>query len=104
MPQLWNGDAYGLWPAHKFHPMKIVSGVLRLICGLALIIFAFATYQRIGAQVAAGQPIQIVGITMGASATQVNLGLIVVGLIGVFLMIFGVVTFLKKPAVVGQRK
>jgi hypothetical protein len=78
--------------------MKLISGMLRLICGLALIIFAFATYRRIGAQVAAGQPIEIGGVTLGASAGQLNLGLVVVGVIGVFLMIFGVVTFLKKQS------
>ena len=74
-----------------------------MVCGLALIICAFATYQRIGAQVAAGQPIQIFGITMGAPASQLNLGLIVVGLIGLFLMILGIVTFLKKPAVSSEK-
>ena len=76
--------------------MKLVSALLRLICGLALIIFAFATYRRVGAQVAAGQPIEIGGVSIGASAGQLSLGLAVVGVIGVFLMIFGVVTFLKR--------
>ena len=82
--------------------MKLVSGLLRLICGLILIIFAFATYHRIGAQVAAGQPIQIAGVTVDASASQLNLGLIVVGLIGAFLMILGVVTFFRKPDLVRE--
>jgi TRAP-type C4-dicarboxylate transport system permease small subunit len=76
--------------------MKFVSGVLRLICGLALIIFAFATYQRAGAHVAAGQPIEIAGVTIGASASQLYFALVIVAVIGVFLMILGVVTFVKK--------
>ena len=78
--------------------MKVVSGVLRLICGLALIIFAFATYRRVGAQVAAGQPMEIGGITIGASAGQLSLGLVIVGVLGLVLMIFGIVTFLKKQS------
>jgi len=76
--------------------MKIVSGTLRLICGLALIFFAFSTYHRIGAQVASGQPIQIFGMTIGASVGQLDVALVVVGLIGVLLLALGVVTLLKK--------
>lgn len=76
--------------------MKLFSGALRLICGLALIIFAFATHHRVGAQVAAGQPIQIAGVTIGVSTGQLDFALLVVGLIGVFLMVLGIVTFVKK--------
>ena len=76
--------------------MKPVSGVLRLICGLALIIFAFATHHRVGAQVAAGQQVQIAGIPIGASAGQLNLAFVIVGVIGLSLIILGVVTFVKK--------
>jgi len=76
--------------------MKIASAALRLICGLALIILAFGTYRRVGAQAAADQPIQIAGVTIGASAGQLEFALFVVGLIGVFLMVLGIVTLVKK--------
>ncbi len=76
--------------------MKVISGILRLICGLALIIFAFATYRRVGEHVAAGQPIQIAGVTIGASAGQLEFALIVFGVVGVLLIVLGVVTFVKK--------
>ena len=76
--------------------MKTVSGVLRLLCGLGLIIFAFVTYHRIGAQVASGQEIQIAGIKFGASVGQLDFGLIIVGVIGIFLIVLGVLTFLRK--------
>jgi hypothetical protein len=76
--------------------MKTVSGVIRLICGLGLIIFAFATYHRIGAQVASGQEIQIAGVKIGASVGQLDIGLIVIGAIGIFLIVLGVLTLMKK--------
>jgi hypothetical protein len=76
--------------------MKTVSGVLRLLCGLGLIIFAFVTYHRIGAQVASGQEIQIAGVKLGASVGQLDIGLVVVGLVGIFLIVLGALTLMKK--------
>ena len=78
--------------------MKAVSGLLRLICGLTLIVVAIGTYHRVGAQVAAGQRIEIAGVSIGASAAQLNFALVVVGVIGILLIILGVVTFLKKQS------
>ncbi len=76
--------------------MNSVSAILRIICGLALIIFSYSTYHRISEPIAAGRPMEIFGVTMGASPGQVTFGLVVIGLIGLLLVILGVVTFFKK--------
>jgi len=73
--------------------MNSVSAILRIICGLALIIFSYSTYHRISEPIAAGRPMEIFGVTMGASPGQVTFGLVVIGLIGLLLVILGVVTF-----------
>ena len=78
--------------------MKVISATLRLICGLALVIFAFTTYRRVGDHVAAGQPIQIFGATLNLSPGQLGFALIVVGVVGLLLMILGVLTFFLKPS------
>ena len=76
--------------------MNMISGILRLICGLALIIFSIGTYYRASEHVAAGNPVQVLGITIGLSSGGLALALEVVGLIGVLLLVLGVVTLVKK--------
>ena len=78
--------------------MNFVSAILRIICGFALIILSYSTYHRISERVAAGEPMQILGFTTGASSGQLTLAFGVVGLIGVFLVVLGVVTLVKKRA------
>ena len=78
--------------------MNSISAILRILCGLALIIFSYSTYRRASEHVAAGGPIEIFGVTMGASPGQLNFALGVVGLIGILLIILGIVTFTKKRA------
>jgi hypothetical protein len=77
---------------------NIVSATLRIICGLALIIFSYLTYQRTRQHAAAGEPMQIFGATVGASPGQLSFGLIVIGVIGILLIVLGIVTLLKKRA------
>ena len=76
--------------------MNLISSILRIICGLALIILAYSTHQKNTAHVAAGEPLQIFGITTGASSTQLGISFIVIGLIGLFLIILGVINLLKS--------
>ena len=78
--------------------MNSISAALRIICGLALIIFSYSTYHRISQHVAAGQPMEVFGVTIGASSGQVKFALGVFGLIGVLLIVLGVDTFFKKQA------
>jgi hypothetical protein len=76
--------------------MNIISAILRFVCGFTLIIAAYASYYRTREHVAAGEPIQIAGITIGASPGEVAFALWVVGLIGLLLIILGIVTLTKK--------
>jgi hypothetical protein len=78
--------------------MNILSAVLRLICGVVLMIAAAATYHRASAHVAAGEPIQVAGITIGATPGQFSIALGVIAVIGLLLVILGIVTLFKKPA------
>jgi hypothetical protein len=78
--------------------MNSISAALRIICGVALIIFSYWTYHRISQHVAAGQPIEAFGVSIGASPGQVTFALGVFGLIGVLLIVLGVITFFKKRA------
>jgi hypothetical protein len=77
--------------------MNVVSAILRFVCGFTLIIAAWATHRRITAHEAAGEPMQIAGVTIGASPSQVSLGLWAIGLIGALLIILGIVTLTRKP-------
>jgi hypothetical protein len=76
--------------------MNLLSASLRFLCGIGLIVAAYATYNRTKAHVAAGEPIQIAGVTFGASPGQVSLALAFVALIGVLLIIVGIVTLMKR--------
>jgi hypothetical protein len=76
--------------------MNILSAILRLLSGLALIIASYATYRRVKGQINASDPILIAGITIGASPREVLWGLGFVALIGFLLIILGAVTLLKK--------
>lgn len=74
----------------------LISGILRLICGLALIVYAILTYGRIGAGVAAGQPILLFGKMVDVSPVQMWLALGVAGLVGLGLIILGMMTLRRK--------
>jgi hypothetical protein len=78
--------------------MNTISATLRMICGVALIIFSFLTYQRTRQHAAAGESMEIFGVSLGASAGQLSFGFVVIGLIGVLLIVLGIVTLLKKKA------
>jgi len=78
--------------------MKSISAALRILCGLALIIFSYSTYHRISQHVVAGEPLEAFGVTIGASPGQVTFALGVFALVGVLLIVLGVVTFFNKRA------
>ena len=78
--------------------MNTIPAIIRIVCGLALIIFSYSTYHRISGHIAAGEPIEIFGVTIGASPGQLTFAFGVIGLIGILLFILGVVTYFKKRA------
>ena len=75
---------------------NVISGILRLVSGLALIIFSVATYYRIREHVAAGGPMELAGITIGASPGQIRFALGVIVLLGALLTTLGVLTLVKR--------
>jgi TRAP-type C4-dicarboxylate transport system permease small subunit len=76
--------------------MNSTSSILRIICGLAVIILSYTTYQNTFAQAAPGTQLQIFGMATGASAGQLTLGFVVIGLIGAALLALGVSGILKN--------
>ena len=76
--------------------MNAISAILRIVCGLALVILAYSTYSRNSQHIAAGEPMQIFGYATGASSGQLTLAFAVIGLIGLFMVGLGIATLLKR--------
>jgi hypothetical protein len=76
--------------------MNSTSSILRIICGLAVIILSYTTHQNTFAHAAPGTQLQIFGMATGASAGQLTLGFVVIGLIGTALLALGVIGILKN--------
>ena len=76
--------------------MRQLSSIMRIICGVALIILGYSTYSRNSAHIAAGEPMQVFGHMTNAEPWQLTLAFAVIGLIGVFLIVLGCVNLLKS--------
>jgi hypothetical protein len=76
--------------------MNPVSAILRIICGLVLIILAYSTYNSNSQHFAAGEPLRVFGFTTSASPGQLTFAFGAIGLIGLLLIGLGVVTLLKS--------
>jgi hypothetical protein len=72
-----------------------LSSLLRIICGGAILILAISMYRKMSAQLAAGGHLEILGHPTAASSGQLTLAFVVIGLIGLFLLILGIVNLLK---------
>ncbi|MCP5518261.1 MAG: hypothetical protein H7A45_13485 [Verrucomicrobiales bacterium] len=75
---------------------QLTSGILRLLGGLALIVYSLVTYRRVGSHAAAGEPIQMFGTTVDASSGTVGLMLGAAGLVGLLLVILAAVTLKRR--------
>jgi hypothetical protein len=75
--------------------MNHISSILRMVCGLAILILCISMYRKMAAQIATGGEIQLFGHPTSASSGQLTLGFAVIGLIGLFLLIMGIVNLLK---------
>lgn len=75
--------------------MNSISSIIRIICGLALIILAYTTYQNTVAHAVPGSKLMIFGMATDASAGQITLGLVVVGLMGAAFAALGAIGILK---------
>ena len=76
--------------------MNALSAIIRVVCGLVLIILAGSVFLRTRAAVAAGGLLQLFGYTTAADSWQIILGFITIGLIGLVMLIVGVRSFLQS--------
>lgn len=76
--------------------MRMVSSILRIVCGLALLIMAWSVHAKNAAGTAAGEQPTIFGLTLGASPGQLTLAFVVIGLIGTGLIVLGLIGLLKQ--------
>ncbi len=75
--------------------MNPVSAILRIVCGLAVLITAYSIYSRNREPIAAGEPLQLFGQTLNASPGLVTAGFALIALFGLFLVGLGVASLLK---------
>jgi uncharacterized membrane protein YidH (DUF202 family) len=76
--------------------VKQFSSLLRIICGVILIILGYSTYSRNSAHINAGEPMQVFGHVTNAEPWQLTLAFGLIGLIGLFLIVLGCVNLLKS--------
>jgi hypothetical protein len=74
--------------------MNPISSIIRIVCGLGIVIVAVSMYRKISAQVAAGGEVQLMGHALGSPGALQTV-FVVVGLVGVVLLILGIAGFLK---------
>ena len=76
--------------------MNPIASIIRVVSGLALVILSYSTYHRTFDGVSAGGKLMLFGSETGASAGQLTLAFVVIGLLGVGLLALGVLGFLKS--------
>ncbi len=75
--------------------MNSISSLLRIVCGLGLLILTWSTYQRVNHPVHPGERIQVLGMNV-ASAGQLTIPLVIFGLVGLGLLLLGVMGLMKS--------
>jgi len=88
--------AFPPWAWDFRHHMNHISSVLRIVSGLAILILCISMYRNMAAQLAAGGQLQLFGQPTGASSGQLTIGFVVIGLIGLFLLVIGIVSLLRS--------
>ncbi|MDB6073386.1 MAG: hypothetical protein JWO89_1026 [Verrucomicrobiaceae bacterium] len=72
-----------------------ISSLLRIVCGLGLLVLTWSTYQKVNHPVHPGEQIQVLGMNV-ASAGQLSIPLVVFGLVGVGLLVLGIMGLMKS--------
>jgi multisubunit Na+/H+ antiporter MnhB subunit len=79
--------------------MRIVSGLIRVITGLAIMAMALYVYLGNQAQLEGTDPVTvvIVGQELTATPTQILIGLIAAAAVGGMIELLGIFTLVRKP-------
>jgi len=77
--------------------MKLLSPIIRILCGLVLIIAAAVKYFSIRAQIAAGEgeEVQILGQTVTSETWQLGFAFGIACFVGILLIILGGISLMK---------
>lgn len=75
--------------------MNNISSLLRLICGVAILILAYSSWSKHKAAIAAGAPAEIFGQTIKGDGHMVLLAYGVIAFLGAGLLLLGVLGFLR---------
>ena len=75
--------------------MNPISSLVRIVVGIAILVFTYISYQRTFSGVAEGGKVTLFGSETGASPEMLTLGFGVVGIVGVVLVGLGILGLLK---------
>ena len=70
--------------------MKYVSPILRLICGIAILLLTWTSWSKNKAAIAAGEPAQLFGKTMEAGSGSITLAYGIIAVVALGLVLLGV--------------
>ena len=73
-----------------------MSSVLRILCGLAILVFTITTYRKTFAGFQEGGKLAVWGSPVDLPPGLLTLGFVVIGLVGALLIVLGIVSFLKS--------
>lgn len=79
--------------------MRIVSGLIRVVTGLAIMALALHVYLEHQAQLQGDEPVTVViiGQELTAAPTHIIIGLITAAAIGGMIELLGILTLVHKP-------
>lgn len=82
--------------------MRYVSAILRILCGVAILAVAGYVYLIMPERSGSGdQPMELFGHQLNATPEMVTLIIGAFALIGLLLVVFGLVTIVRKPRASG---
>jgi hypothetical protein len=76
--------------------MNYLSPLLRIVCGIVLLILSGSMYFKTRAQVAAGAQVHLFGAPSALEPWQLTLGFAVIALIGLVLLILGLAALTRR--------
>lgn len=75
--------------------MNSISSILRIVCGLGLLVLSYSVYRKHSEPISAGGAVEIFGVATGASPGHVTIAFAVIGLLGLGFVVLGLIGLLK---------